>query len=124
VAFFGKNYLLSEDSLSSVDFWAPEASASNTTAMLAFLAKPPAQPFVMLVSTPGANYEGSTGSATPPAFGEPGYYSYYNNGGSIYKPKQLEADAPLRPAQPAATVATQCHCHTKDALFGGQAIMS
>lgn len=41
VAFFGKNYLLSEESLAKVDFWAPEASASNTTAMLSFLAKPP-----------------------------------------------------------------------------------
>ena len=53
VAFFGKNYMLSEESLAKVDYWAPEASAANTTAMLQFLADPPEQPFVMLVSTRG-----------------------------------------------------------------------
>jgi hypothetical protein len=78
VAFFGKNYMLSADSLQKVDFWAPEASAANDTAMLEFLANPPKQPFVMLVSPPNANYEGDPESGgAPPAFGEPGYYSYH-----------------------------------------------
>jgi arylsulfatase A-like enzyme len=104
VAFFGKNYMLSADSLQNVDFWAPEASAANDTAMLEFLANPPKQPFVMLVSPPGANYEGDAESGgAPPAFGEPGYYSYFKNGGSMYDYKKLEADAPLRRAQPAAS---------------------
>ena len=76
VALFGKNYLLSEESLSSVDFWASEASASNMTAALRFLADPPEQPFIMLVSTAGANYVGTAASGgAPPAFGQPGYYS-------------------------------------------------
>lgn len=117
MAFFGKNYLLSEESLAKVDYWAPEASATNTTAMLNFLAKPPTdpesgepKPFVMLVSTPGGDYTGTLGAGeAPPAFGEPGYYSYYNNGSSIYDPKKIQADAPLRPAQPASSKKPSYH---------------
>ena len=100
-----------------MDYWAPEASATNTTAMLDFLAKPPTdpesgepQPFVMLVSTPGGDYTGTLAAGeAPPAFGEPGYYSYYNNGGSIYDPKKIEADAPLRPAQPPSSKKPSYH---------------
>jgi arylsulfatase A-like enzyme len=112
-----------------VDYWAPEASATNTTAMLDFLAKPPPtdpesgepQPFVMLVSTPGGDYTGTLAAGeAPPAFGEPGYYSYYNNGGSIYDPKKIEADAPLRPAQPPSSKKPSYHTKipvSKDGLF-------
>ena len=102
VAFFGKNYMLSEESLAKVDYWAPEASAANTTAMLQFLADPPEQPFVMLVSTPGASYRG-TGGTAPSSPSQPGYYSYYNNGSSVYSAKELEANAPLVRAQPAGS---------------------
>jgi choline-sulfatase len=104
VAFFGKNSLLSEESLQKVDHWEPDASATNDTAILSFLADPTKltgnKPWIMFISTPGAAppYVGSDGKA--PAFGQPGYYSYYNNGGSIYDPKDVQSKAPLRLAQP------------------------
>ena len=47
------------------------------------IANPPKQPFIMLVSPlASANYDGDAESGgKPPAFGEPGYYSYFRNGG-------------------------------------------
>jgi choline-sulfatase len=99
VAFFGKNYLLSEESLQKVDHWDERGDESS---ILAFLASPPSgnKPFVMLISTPGAAppYVGTNGQ--PPAFGQPGYYSYYNNGGSMYSPSDIQSKVPLRMPQP------------------------
>ena len=45
----------------------------------------------------------------PPEYGQPGYYSYFNNGGSIYDPKKIEASAPLRPPQPLASKKPSYH---------------
>jgi choline-sulfatase len=111
VAFFGKNFLLSEESLQKVDHWDADASATNDTSILSFITnhKSDKTPWIMFISTAGAAppYSGSGGK--DPAFGQPGYYSYYNNGASIYDPKEVALKAPLRAAQPASSKKPSYH---------------